>query len=71
VKPSEVGGMSIMPNMPGMSPQMMSQLSNLSNMQSNPNAKQLIDNGNINRDRSIDQNPFAFRGSQPGLTVGH
>ncbi len=71
VKPSDAGSMSIMPNMPGVSPQLMTQLNNLTTMQSNPNAKQLIDNGNINRDRSIDQNPFAYRGSQPGLMMGH
>ena len=71
VKPSDLGSMSIMPNMPGVSPQLMTQLSNLSTMQSNPNAKQLLDNGNINQNRSIDQNPFAYRGSQPGLMMGH
>jgi hypothetical protein len=71
VKPSEAGSMSIMPNMPGMSPQMMGQLTNMSNMQGNPNAKQLIDNGDINQSRANDRNPFAYRGSQPGLMVGH
>lgn len=70
VKPSDAGSMSIMPNMPGVSPQMMTQLTNLSNMQSNPNAKQLIDNGDMNNERQMDQNPFAYRGGQPGLNGG-
>jgi len=68
VKPSDAGGMAIMPNMPGVSPQMINQLTNMSNMQGN---KQLLDNGNINRDRQSDQNPFAYRGSQAGLNAGH
>lgn len=69
VKPSDAGSMSIMPSMPGVSPQMVNQLTTLTNTQGN--AKQLIDNGDINQDRSSDRNPFIYRGSQQGLMPGH
>jgi len=69
VKPSDVGSMSIMPSMPGISPQMVNQITNLTNTQGN--SKQLIDNGDINQDRASDRNPFIYRGSQQGLMPGH
>lgn len=67
VKASDPGGMSIMPNMPGVSPQMINQLTNMANPGTN---KQLMDNGDINQDRAIDRNPFLNRGGQQGLNPG-
>lgn len=69
VKPSDAGSMSIMPNMPGVSPQLMQQLTTLTNTQGAN--KQLLDNGNINQNRAGDRNPFAYRGYQPGLSGSH
>jgi hypothetical protein len=65
VKPSDAGGMSILPNMPGVSPQMMNQITNLTNLQGD--SKQLIDNGDIDQNRQSDRNPFVYRGGQAGL----
>jgi hypothetical protein len=69
VKPSDAGGMSILPNMPGVSPQMLNQLTNMTNMQGD--TKQLLDNGNIDQSRESDRNPFIYRGGQAGLGAGH
>jgi len=69
VKPSDAGSMSVMPNMPGVSPQLMNQLNTLTNSQGTN--KQLLDNGSINSDRAVDRNPFAYRGYQPGIQMGH
>lgn len=68
-KPSESGGPSIMPSMPGFSPQMFNQLTTMSQIYANKDdsRKQLLDNGTINKDRAIDQNPFVRRGIQPGI----
>lgn len=69
VKPAELGGPNIMPSMPGLSPQIFNQLTTMSDVysKSDGSKKQLLDNGDINRDRSLDQNPFINRGLQPGL----
>lgn len=69
VKPAERGGPSILPNMPGLSPQVFNQLTQLGDVYSNKddNRKNLLDNGDINRDRQMDQNPFIQRGAQPGI----
>jgi hypothetical protein len=62
-------GPSIMPSMPGMSPQMMNQLNTMSNIygQGDTERKKLLDNGSINRDRALDRNPFLNRGMQQGI----
>lgn len=67
VKPAERGGPNILPSLPGMSPQLFNQLSTMSQMSGQGNHKQLIDNGDINRDRELDRNPFTRRGIQPGI----
>lgn len=69
VKPTVAGGPSVMPSMPGFSPQMMNQLSTMSQIYANKDdsRKQLLDNGTINRDRTLDKNPFVQRGIQPGI----
>lgn len=69
VKPVEAGGPSIMPSMPGLSPQVFNQLTTMSEIygKGDNSKKQLLDNGDINRDRAIDQNPFINRGLQPGI----
>jgi hypothetical protein len=69
VKPVEAGGPSIMPSMPGLSPQVFNQLTTMSEIygKGDNSKKQLLDTGDINRDRAIDQNPFVNRGLQPGI----
>lgn len=73
VKAAEKGGPNLVPNMPGLSPQVFNQLTQLGNIyggaNKGDNRKELLDNGNINRDRSMDQNPFTQRGAQPGLVM--
>lgn len=73
VKPAEGGGPNIMPSMPGLSPQVFNQLTTMGDAYSKGDSekKQLLDNGDINRDRAIDQNPFINRGLQPGLSTQH
>jgi hypothetical protein len=70
VKAAEKGGPNIVPNMPGLSPQVFNQLTQLGDIygvNKSDKRKELLDNGSINRDRAIDQNPFTQRGAQPGL----
>jgi hypothetical protein len=69
VKPTESTGANILPSMPGVSPQLFNQLTTMGDAysQGNDHKKQLMDNGDINRDRAIDQNPFLNRGIQPGI----
>jgi predicted nucleic acid-binding Zn finger protein len=69
VKPAEAGGPNIMPSMPGLSPQVLNQLTTMSDAytKGDSSKKQLLDNGDINRDRALDQNPFINRGLQPGV----
>jgi hypothetical protein len=69
MKPAEIGGPSIMPSMPGVSPQLMNQLSTLGDVygKQGDGRKQLMDTGEINQDREIDKNPFVRRGIQPGI----
>lgn len=71
-KPAEKGGPNFMPSMPGVDPQLMQRLSDMSSM-SDEKRKQLIDNGDINRDLDTDKNPFARHGFQPGIggPTGH
>jgi hypothetical protein len=72
VKPPEKGGAPVLPSMPGMSPQMFNQLTQLGDIYTKGDGarKQLLDNGDINHDRDLDQNPFTQRGFQPGLGTG-
>lgn len=69
MKQAEMGGPSVMPSMPGVSPQLMNQLSNLGSAltKGENGQKQLLDDGTINRDRDMDRNPFVRRGIQPGV----
>jgi hypothetical protein len=68
VKPPEKGGTAILPSMPGLSPQVFNQLTQMGDAYSKgDDRKNLLDNGDINRDRQIDQNPFVQRGIQPGI----
>jgi hypothetical protein len=63
------GGPSVMPAMPGVSPQVFNQLTTMGNIysQGDKEKKDLLDNGTINRDRNIDRNPFVNRGLQQGV----
>ena len=69
MKPAEMGAPMVMPNLPGLSPQMMNQLTTMTDVYSSGDSerKKLLDNGNINPDRAMDRNPFIQRGSQPGI----
>lgn len=69
MKQAEMGGPSLLPSMPGISPQVLSQLSNMGSAfaKGDNNQKQLLDDGTINRDREMDRNPFVRRGIQPGV----
>lgn len=68
VKPTERGGPSVMPTLPGLSPQLFNQLTTMTDVYAKGgDKKQLLDDGDINRDRQIDQNPFINRGIQPGV----
>lgn len=69
VKPSEKGGPSVLPSMPGMSPQVFQQLTTMSEIYTNKDdaRRQLLDGGDVNPNRQLDQNPFIQRGMQPGL----
>jgi hypothetical protein len=62
-------GPSVMPAMPGVSPQVFNQLTTMGNIysQGDKEKKDLLDNGDINRDRNIDRNPFINRGLQQGV----
>jgi len=62
-------GPALLPGMPGFSPQAFQQLTTMGEIYTNPDdsRKQLLDNGDINRDRQLDQNPFLNRGMMPGL----
>jgi hypothetical protein len=66
---SSGGGPSVMPAMPGVSPQVFNQLTTMGNIysQGDKEKKDLLDNGTINRDRNIDRNPFINRGIQQGV----
>lgn len=68
-KQASRGGPAILPNLPGMNPQMLQQLSTMGSIYSNDEdpRRQLLDTGDINRELKIDQNPFNNRGVQPGL----
>ncbi len=68
-KPSKMGGPTILPNMPGMNPQMFNQLTTLGDIFTNKDDKRkdLLDNGSIDSSRQMDRNPFIQRGAQPGL----
>jgi hypothetical protein len=69
VQPTVVSkGPSILPNMPGMNPQLMRQINSVSQLQNgSTRQKQLIDDGNLNRNSAIDRNSFITR---PGLPTG-
>ena len=69
-KAAEVGGPMVMPGMPGFNPQVFSQLTTLGDVYNSGDErkKQLLDNGNINKDREMDQNPFIRRGAQQGIS---
>ena len=60
----------VMPGMPGFNPQVFSQLTTLGDVYNSGDErkKQLLDNGNINKDREMDQNPFIRRGAQQGIS---
>lgn len=62
-------GPSVMPAMPGISPQVFNQLTTMGNIysQGDSEKKKLLDNGSINRERDIDRNPFVNRGMQQGI----
>lgn len=72
VRPAERGGPNVMPNMPGLSPQLFNQLTTLSEIygKNDSHKKELLDNGDVNSDRDMDRNPFVRRGIQPGITGG-
>ncbi|WP_373532319.1 hypothetical protein [Vampirovibrio sp.] len=65
-------GPSVMPAMPGVSPQVFNQLTTMGNIysQGDKEKKDLLDNGTINRDRDVDRNPFINRGLQQGIGGG-
>lgn len=70
IKQVAENGPAVMPAMPGLSPQAFKQLTTMSNIysgQGSADRKQLLDNGTINRDRTIDRNPFINRGVQQGI----
>lgn len=68
-KPADRGGPAILPAMPGVDPRLFNQLTQLGQIygSKDESRKQLLDNGSINRDRALDQNPFAGRGLQQGI----
>lgn len=63
-KPAEKNGMTILPAVPGMDPQVFNQVTTLSEIYTSQDArrKQLLMDGNINRDAQIDQNSLINRG---------
>lgn len=63
------GGAPILPYMPGVSPQLFNQLTTLGDIytKGDDHRRQLLDTGEINRNRELDKNPFTNRGLQPGL----
>jgi hypothetical protein len=67
MKPSELGGPSVNPNIPGISPQVFSQLSQMGSLSKDDPRRQMLDNGAINQNRAIDKNPFINRGGVSGL----
>jgi hypothetical protein len=70
MKPNELGGPGINPNIPGISPQVFNQLSQMGGMSKDDPRRQLLDNGSINQNRAIDKNPFINRGGVNGLGGG-
>lgn len=63
-------GPPIMPTMPGVSPQMFNQLTTLGDIYTKKDAhrQELLDNGDIDKTRQRDNNPFSTRGVQSGIT---
>jgi hypothetical protein len=68
VKPNELGGPNVAPNMPGISPQMFNQLTQMGSMAKDDPRRKLLDNGDIDQTRQFDKNPFINRGAMPGLS---
>jgi hypothetical protein len=68
-KPAEKGGPMIMPSMPGFDPQMFNRLTTMGDIYTSQDErkKQLLDEGNVDPNRQMDQNPFINRGIQPGI----
>jgi hypothetical protein len=68
VRPNELGGPNVAPNLPGVSPQVFNQLTQMGSMGKDDPRRKLLDNGDINQNRAIDKNPFVNRGAIPGLS---
>jgi hypothetical protein len=72
VVPAKKNGPAVLPSMPGVSPQLFNQITNVVDTYSkgDEDAKNMLDKGDINRDRPADQNPFINRGLTPGIGGG-
>jgi hypothetical protein len=68
-KAAEKGGPLIMPSMPGFDPQIFNRLTTMGDIYTSQDErkKQLLDEGNVDQNRRMDQNPFINRGLQPGI----
>jgi hypothetical protein len=70
-KPAELGAPMIMPTMPGgLTPQAFNQLSQMSQVYASKDERKkqlMMDNGDLDRSRQMDNNPFTQRGLQKGL----